>query len=184
MSDEERAQAEKFLSEPGHEEMHLSSLKLYEFKITNAWKGGKIGSRVRMLMEKKQEKTLNKGADVLIMSSEQLGDMIWVSPCSLSKSVKESRDNGLIDTLNEVIGIGYDVKVPGSDRLCRTAADCTAVTTHCGECDCGAPISVGAVRKHMKKLAETCSGSEGNTASCEPHQCEPYLPMCIEAQCY
>lgn len=157
-------------------------LKIYEYTVTHSWKGMKRDARVPVLFDSEWGRSLNFGENALIVGDEQVGEMIWVPLCGPSAAISDAQDRGMIEVLREVIGIGYDVKVRGADRICRSADDCTAVSTRCGGCDCGVPIAISAVGKHQKKLSEFCAASADQSA-CESPECKPYQPSCIEGQC-
>lgn len=158
-------------------------LKIYEYSVIHNWKGLKKGERVAVLFDAEWGDTLNFGESALIFGEKKVGEMIWVPLCGLSTSVTNAENRGMIETLRESIGIGYDVKVPGADRVCHTADDCTTVSTHCGGCDCGVPINTASVKKHQQKLAKTCAPDSVNGESCDNLECQPYQPACIEGQC-
>lgn len=157
-------------------------LKIYEYTVTHNWKGMKRDTRVPVLFDSEWGNSLNFGENALIVGEEKIGEMIWVPLCGPSSSISDAQDRGMIGALREVIGIGYDVKVRGADRICRAADDCTAVSTRCGGCDCGVPIAITAVKKHQKKLSEYCAAS-ADQSLCESPECKPYQPSCIEGQC-
>lgn len=160
-----------------------AGLKIYEYKVIHNWKGMKRDARVNVLFNAHWGDTLNFGQDALIVAETQVGNMLWVPLCGPSSAISDAEDSGIIGTLREVIGIGYDVKIPGADRICHSADDCTAVSTRCGGCDCGMPIAISAVKKHQGRLSASCGEPAENAHVCESPECRPYRPSCIEGQC-
>jgi len=159
----------------------VENLSVYDFRVTKNWKGVTAGQSVTILFNTTWGDNYLPGSRFLIVSPQQIGDMYWTPLCGNSIDLEWARKNGDVELLEQVIGIGQQIKIPAKDRACESAKDCTAVMTHCGGCDCGTPVSVVAAGKYREQLQTFCAITR-LMEHCEI-VCETFIPACEEGLC-
>ena len=159
----------------------VENLSVYNFTVTKSWKGVSAGDTVSILFNTYWGDNYVPNGAFLIVSPQQIGGMFWTPLCGNSMDLKWARKNGDIAILEEVIGIGHHIKIRVEDRRCESAKDCTAIQTHCGDCDCGTPVNVAAAEEHREQLKKFCAIAR-LVEHCEI-VCETYLPSCHEGLC-
>jgi len=159
----------------------VENLSVYDFRVTKNWKGVTAGQTVSILFNTAWGDNYVPGANFLIVSPQQISDMYWTPLCGNSIDLEWARKNGVMEVLEEVIGIGQQIKIVAKDRACQSAQDCTAVITHCGACDCGTPVNVVAAGKYKEQLQQFCAINR-LIENCEI-VCETYVPACEEGLC-
>lgn len=159
----------------------VENLSVYDFSVTKNWKGVMVGQTVSILFNTTWGDNYLPGSHFLIVSPQQISDMYWTPLCGNSIDLEWARKNGDMELLEEVIGVGYQIKIAAKDRACESAQDCTAVITHCGGCDCGTPVSVVAAGKHKEQLQKFCAITR-LMENCEI-VCETFVPACHEGLC-
>ena len=159
----------------------MENLSVYDFTIAKSWKGAAAGQTVSVLFNTYWGDNYVPGSKFLIVSPRKIGDMFWTPLCGNSIELEWARKNGDIAVLEEVIGIGHQIKIPGKDRACESAQDCTAVLTHCGGCDCGTPVNVVNAGEYREQLQKFCALARV-MEHCEI-VCETFVPSCHEGLC-
>jgi hypothetical protein len=159
----------------------VENLAVYDFTVTKNWKGVSTGQTVYVLFNTTWGDNYLPGGNFLIVSPQQISDMYWTPLCGNTIDLEWARKNGDIELLEEEIGVGHQIKIVAKDRSCERAQDCTAVSTHCGGCDCGTPVSVVAAGKYKEQLQKFCAISRW-MEHCEI-VCETFVPACHEGMC-
>ena len=159
----------------------MDNLSVYDFRVTKNWKGVTAGQTVTILFNTYWGDNYLPGSHFLIVSPQQIDDMYWTPLCGNSIDLDWARKNGDLELLEEVIGIGQQIKITAKDRACKSTKDCTAVSTHCGGCDCGTPVSVVAAGKYQEQLQTFCAISR-LMEHCEI-VCETFVPACEGGLC-
>ncbi len=159
----------------------VENLSVYDFTVTKNWKGVATGQTVSILFNTTWGDNYLPGSHFLIVSPQQIGDMYWTPLCGNSIDLEWARKKGDIELLEEVIGVGHQIKIVAKDRACESAQDCTAVITHCGGCDCGTPVGVVAAGKYKEQLKNFCAIAR-LMEQCEI-VCETFVPACHEGLC-
>ena len=154
----------------------VENLSVYDFKVTKNWKGVIAGQTVTILFNTTWGDSYVPGSNFLIVSPQQIGGMHWTPLCGNSIDLEWARKNGDIELLEQLIGIGHQIKIVAKDRVCESAQDCTAVITHCGGCDCGTPVSVAVAGKYKEQLQTFCAITR-QMDHCEI-VCESFVPAC------
>jgi hypothetical protein len=160
----------------------VENLSVYEFTVTKNWKGVATGQTVSILFNTTWGDNYLPDGNFLIVSPQQISDMYWTPLCGNSIDLEWAQKNGDLALLEEVIGIGHQIKIVAKDRACESAQDCTAVITHCGGCDCGTPVSVVAAGKYKQQLQKFCAVTR-LMENCEI-VCETFVPACHEGLCW
>ena len=160
----------------------ISDLKVYEIEILNNWKGVPNTGTVDVAYNGYWGDNFSEGEKILFVSNEKAEDIIWIPLCGNTMDLDFAKKQNYIRILDEHIGIGNDFKIPALDRVCRSAAECTTVSTDCGGCSCGTPVAHKAAKKYMEMFEETCSKMTEDRMLCEM-ECEPHTPTCIEGLC-
>lgn len=168
-------------SEPSDRLAGMENLRVYDFTVTKSWKGVAKGQTVSILFNTYWGDNYAPGGKFLIVSPERIGDMFWTPLCGHSIDLEWARKIGDLALLEQVIGVGYQIKIPAKDRTCKSAQDCTAVSTHCGGCDCGTPVSVVAAAGYREELKKFCAVARV-MEHCEI-VCETFVPSCHEGLC-
>jgi hypothetical protein len=159
----------------------VENLSVYDFRVTKNWEGVTAGQTVTILFNTTWGDNYVPGSYFLIVSPQQIGGMYWTPLCGNSIDLEWARKNGDIELLEEVIGIGQQIKIVAKDRVCESSKDCTAVSTHCGGCDCGTPVSAAVAGKYKEQLQTFCAITR-LMEHCEI-VCESFVPACEEGLC-
>ena len=159
----------------------VDNLSVYDFTVTRNWKGVAAGQTVSILFNTTWGDSYLPGSHFLVVSPRQIGEMYWTPLCGKSIDLEWARKIGDIALLEAVIGVGDHIRIVAEDRVCESAQDCTAVSTHCGGCDCGTPVSVVAAGKYRQQLQNFCAIAR-LTEHCEI-VCETFVPACHEGLC-
>jgi len=159
----------------------LNDMSVYDFTVTRAWKGVEAGEKVLVLFNTYWGDTFAEGERFLIVSSRKIGGMFLSPLCGNSTDLAWAEKLGTLALLDSLIGVGHHIKIPAADRACESAKDCTAVSTHCGGCDCGTPVSLRSREKYREELAAFCM-SAGRVEACDI-VCETFVPQCVEGLC-
>lgn len=159
----------------------IKNLSVYDFTVTKNWKGVATGRTVSILFNTYWGDNYVPDGKFLIVSPQKIGDMFWTPLCGNSVDLEWARQKGDTAVLEEVIGVGHHIKIPAKDRACKSTKDCTAIQTHCGGCDCGTPVNIGAVEGYKEQFQKFCAMARV-MEHCEI-VCETYLPSCYEGLC-
>jgi len=152
----------------------LNEMSVYDFTVTRAWKGVEAGEKVFVLFNTYWGDTFAEGEAFLIVSPRKIGGMVLSPLCGNSTDIAWAQKQGYIALLESLIGVGHHIKIPAADRACESAKDCTAVSTHCGCCDCGTPVNARYQEKYREQLAAFCAKADGVEA-CDI-VCETFVP--------
>lgn len=161
----------------------ISDLKVYEIEILNNWKGAPKSGTVYVAYNGYWGDNFTVGNSLLFVSNEKAEDIFWIPLCGNSMGLDYAKKQNYLRILNEHIGIGHDIKIPALDRVCHNASECTTVSTDCGGCSCGTPVTQKAAQKYMALYKETCSKDKAQEQSLCEMECEPHVPSCIEGLC-
>jgi hypothetical protein len=156
-------------------------LRVYSFTVTQGWKGAATGQSVDVLFNTYWGDGFAKGGTYLVVSPQQVGNLLWAPLCGHTIDVKHAADIGNLAMLERVIGIGQHMKIRIEDRACQRAEDCTSVQTHCGGCSCGTPVARVATERYEAQFEKLCAVVR-IAEYCEM-DCPPHAPSCTAGYC-
>ncbi len=156
-------------------------LKVYNFTVTQGWKGATTGQSVDVLFNGYWGDGFAEGKAYLVVIPRQVENLFWAPLCGHTIDMRQAAEIGNLAMLERLIGIGQHMKVGMEDRVCRRAEDCTSVQTHCGGCSCGTPVATIAAERYEARFERLCAAI-GFAERCE-RSCPPPAPSCTAGLC-